>query len=126
MNDFNVKEAEELVRSWYALIDAKADFGEIAARTAGQELTVDFPGNPLDFEGFKMWYQGQCRDYNGSHEIHSIQVTEEENLLVTFARITWTAACRQGGTVVLYPDVTIKWKQDNGWKAVYYGCVDRE
>lgn len=126
MEEINVKEGEELIRSWYALIDAKADFHEIAARTAGEELVVDFPGNPLKFEGFKMWYQNQCLDYTGRHEIHSTQVTEEGGLLVIFARITWTAVDRQGKTVVLYPDVTIKWKRDNGWKAVYYGCVDRE
>lgn len=118
-------EGEAFIRGWYEMIDAKAPFEAIAARTAGPGLTVDFPGNPLDFDGFKGWYEGQCRDFTGKHQIHSVKVFGDERELVIFSEITWTARKAEGGTLSLYPNVTLKLTWDDGWKVMFYGCVDR-
>ena len=49
------EQGEAFIRGWYARIDAKVPFEEIAGDTAGESLIVDFPGNPRDFCGFKSW-----------------------------------------------------------------------
>lgn len=119
-------QGEAFIRGWYRRIDAKVPFEEIAADTAGEGMTVDFPGNPLDFGGFKSWYEGQCRDFTGRHEIHTIKVSGDEQKLEIFSEITWNADRTDGGTLTLYPNVTLKLAWDDGWKVRYYGCVDRQ
>ena len=46
-------EGEEFLRQWYGEIDGKKPFSEISGKTVGRDLIVDFPGNPLDFSGFR-------------------------------------------------------------------------
>lgn len=119
-------QGEAFIRGWYGRIDAKVPFEEIAADTTGQSLTVDFPGNPLDFGGFRTWYEGQCRDFTGRHEIHTVKVTGNEHKMEIFSEITWNADKADGGRLTLYPNVTLKLVRDNGWKVDFYGCVDRQ
>ena len=118
-------QGEAFIREWYGKIDAKVPFEEIAARTVGQALTVDFPGNPLDFSGFKNWYEGQCRDFTGRHNLHSVKVSGAEREMEIFSEITWEARDTGGGALTLYPNVTLRLVWDEGWKVSYYGCVDR-
>ena len=119
-------QGEAFIRDWYGRIDAKAPFEEIADRTTGEALTVDFPGNPLDFAGFKCWYEGQCRDFTGKHNLHTIRVSGTDQKMEFFSEITWEANRAEGGTLTLYPNVTLRLVWDDGWKVSYYGCVDRQ
>ena len=54
------EQGEAFIRGWYARIDAKVPFEEIAGDTAGESLIVDFPGNPLAFFFFLCWYRGSA------------------------------------------------------------------
>ena len=120
------EQGEAFIRGWYARIDAKVPFEEIVGDTAGESLIVDFPGNPLDFCGFKSWYEGQCRDFTGRHQLHTVRVSGSDTEMEIFSEITWTAEKTEGGTLTLYPNVTLRLVKDGGWKVCYYGCVDRK
>lgn len=120
------EEGKEFLRQWYCEIDGKKPFSEISKKTVGKDLVVDFPGNPLDFSGFWDWYESQCLNYTGRHEIHTVEVTKDEEHMVIFSEITWTAEDKEGKTVRLYPNVTLKLRWENGWKVYYYGCRDRQ
>lgn len=115
----------DFIRRWYERIDAKAPFETIAGDTVGAELVVDFPNNPLDFDGFRRWYEGQCSNYTGCHHIHRTETAEEQGLLVIRASITWRAESRDREEIVLYPDVTLRLRWEDGWRVCYYGCQDR-
>lgn len=120
-------QGETFIRNWYEQIDGKRDFEMVAAMTAGMDLVVDFPNNPLDFYGFQQWYEQQCRVFTGRHLIHSIRVAEEEGLMVIFSEITWEARNLDGETIRQYPNVTMKLRsREEGLKVLYYGCRDRE
>ena len=117
--------ASTFIREWYRRIDSKTDFSALEEMTVGEEIIVDFPNNPLDFDGFRRWYEGQCRDYTGEHCIHSVRVTEEKNAIVIFSEITWRAKDMAGQQITLYPDVTLKLRPETR-RIFYYGCVDRK
>ena len=119
-------EGEAFLRQWYCEIDGKKPFSEISGKTVGKDLIVDFPGNPLDFSGFRDWYESQCLNYTGKHDIHTVEVTEDKEHMEIFSEITWKAEDKEGKTVTLYPNVTLKLRQENGWKVYYYGCRDRQ
>ena len=117
--------ASTFIREWYRRIDSKTDFSALEEMTVGEEIIVDFPNNPLDFDGFRRWYEGQCRDYTGEHCIHSVRVTEEKNAIVIFSEITWRAKDMAGQQITLYPNVTLKLRPETR-RIFYYGCVDRK
>ena len=117
--------ASTFIREWYRRIDSKTDFSALEEMTVGEEIIVDFPNNPLDFDGFRRWYEGQCRDYTGEHCIHSVRATEEKNAIVIFSEITWRAKDMAGQQITLYPDVTLKLRPETR-RIFYYGCVDRK
>lgn len=117
--------ASTFIREWYRRIDSKTDFSALEEMTVGEEIIVDFPNNPLDFDGFRRWYEGQCRDYTGEHCIHNVRATEEKNAIVIFSEITWRAKDMAGQQITLYPDVTLKLRPETR-RIFYYGCVDRK
>lgn len=117
--------ASAFIREWYRRIDGKTDFSALEEMTVGEELVVDFPNNLLDFDGFRRWYEGQCRDFTGEHCIHSVRAAEEGNAVVIFSEITWRARNRAGQQITLYPNVTLKLRPESR-KIFYYGCVDRD
>ena len=55
-----------------------------------------------------------------------MEVTEDKEHMEIFSEITWKAEDKEGKTVMLYPNVTLKLRQENGWKVYYYGCRDRQ
>ena len=116
--------ASTFIREWYRRIDSKTDFSALEEMAVGEEIIVDFPNNPLDFDGFRRWYEGQCREYTGEHCIHSVRATEEKNAIVIFSEITWRAKDMAGQQITLYPDVTLKLRPESR-RIFYYGCVDR-
>lgn len=116
---------EDFIRQWYRKIDGKAPFEKIERLTVGEALVVDFPNNPLDLQGFRSWYNAQCRDFTGTHEIHSIRVSRvDDGTLVIFSEITWNALDSAGKTITMRPNVTLKLDPVSR-KVYYYGCVDR-
>lgn len=120
---------ELFIKNWYRLIDGKADVAELEAKCHRERLVVDFPKNRMNFEEFCEWYRGQCRDYNGCHELHTIKVTENEREIVIESEITWRAKTVAGNQdVTMWPNVTIKLDWDPGsdeYRVFYYGCVPR-
>lgn len=117
--------ASAFIREWYRRIDSKTPFPRLEEMTVGEEIIVDFPNNPLNFDGFRRWYEGQCRDFTGEHCIHSVRATQGENELVIFSEITWRARSNAGEQITLYPNVTLKLRPESR-KIFYYGCVDRD
>ncbi len=116
---------EAFIRQWYRMIDGKAPFEEIERLTIGEALVVDFPNNPLDLQGFRGWYNAQCRDFTGAHELHSIRVSlADDGALVIFSEITWNALNLTGRKITMRPNVTLRLTPVSR-KVFYYGCVDR-
>ena len=47
------QEAVAFICEWYRCIDQKEDFSVIGKQILGREITVDFPNNPMGYEGFQ-------------------------------------------------------------------------
>lgn len=118
------QEAVAFIHEWYRCIDHKEDFSLIEKQIMGREITVDFPNNPMGYEGFRSWYKSQCSKYTGKHHIHTVAAWEKQGCIEIFAEITWTAVDEEGNAIALYPNVTIKLNPESR-KVFYYGCVDR-
>mgnify|MGYP000895455028 CR=1 FL=1 len=125
MNNITIEErGAAFIREWYRLIDSKAPFETLEKLVDRDKLTVDFPGNQMNFEGFRNWYAAQSLGYTSCHHIHHIQVRQEAGQLKIFAEITWQATSCEGIPITLYPNVTVCLSCETG-RVIYYGCVDR-
>ena len=115
---------KHVIKRGQQMIDSKVAFDELSRYVDRNKLVVDFPNNRMDYEGFQKWYENQSNSFTGVHNIHEIKVWKEGNEIVIFAPITWVAYDREGKTVMLYPDVTIRVDKDSHL-VVFYGCTDR-
>lgn len=120
------KIGEEFIRTWYSLIDLKSPINEILSLTVKKEIQVDFPNHPLDLEGFRIWYQEQCWKFTGQHIIHSVTVKMKSGEMEIYSEITWRAVDRNGKEIQMFPNVTMRLRNEEGFKVFYYGCTDRE
>lgn len=120
------KFGRDFIEIWYGKIDKKAPIDEILSLTVGKGIRVDFPNNPMDLEGFCAWYEGQCRDYTGQHIMHSVKTTMKDGEMEIYSEITWKAVNRNGKEIEMFPNVTLRLRDEDRFKVFYYGCIDRD